>query len=115
MKLKPSISGRAEADLTNQYRWYRDNAGEAVAERFLAEFDATVGRLAQVPELGRRRRFRDPELAGLRSVAVRGRFGAHLIFYRGSAAEVSIERVMHGSRDLPQRLLEAPQGYPPQS
>ncbi len=42
MTLKLSISGRAEADLTNQYRWYMDNAGESVAERFLAAFDATV-------------------------------------------------------------------------
>jgi toxin ParE1/3/4 len=113
--MKPSISGRAEADLTNQYRWYLDNAGEPVAERFLAEFDATLERLVQFPELGCRRRFRDPELAGLRSLAVRGRFGAHLIFYRGSDAGVSIERVMHGAGDLPQRLLEAPEGYPPQS
>ena len=113
MRPKPSISGRAEADLTHQYRWYLDNAGEPVAERFLAAFDATVERLAQIPELGRRRRFRDPELGGLRSLAVRGRFGAHLIFYRGSEAGISIERVMHGARDLPQRLLEAPEGYPP--
>lgn len=109
MKPKPSISGRAETDLTNQYRWYLDNAGEEVAERFLATFDATVERLAQIPELGRRRRFRDPELAGLRSLAVRGRFRAHLIFYRGSKAGVSIERVMHGARDLPRRLSEAPE------
>jgi len=56
--MKPTISGRAEADLTHQYRWYLDNAGEPVAERFLAEFDATVARLARFPELGRRRCFR---------------------------------------------------------
>jgi plasmid stabilization system protein ParE len=112
MSSKPTISGRAEADLTSQYRWYFDNAGEQVAERFLAAFDRTVEALAQVPELGRRRRFRDPALVGLRSLVVRERFGAHLIFYRGSAAEISIERIMHGGRDLPRRLLEAPEDYP---
>jgi plasmid stabilization system protein ParE len=53
-----SISGRAEADLTNQYRWYCDNAGEQVAERFLTAFDSTVKRLAEFPGLGRLRRFR---------------------------------------------------------
>jgi len=42
-----SISGRAEADLTNQYRWYRDNAGEPVAERILEAFDVTVTRLEE--------------------------------------------------------------------
>ena len=108
MRLTPSISGRAEADLTNQYRWYCDNAGDRVAERFLAAFDATVKRLADIPDLGRLRRFRDPELAGLRSVGVSRPFGGHLIFYRASELEISIERVMHGSRDLPRRLLEAP-------
>lgn len=81
-----------------------------MAERFLAAFDATVERLAKVPELGRRRRFQDPELEGMRSLAIGGRFKAHLIFYRGSDTTVSIERVMHGARDLPQHLLEAPEG-----
>jgi plasmid stabilization system protein ParE len=52
MSLQPSISGRAETDLTNQYRWYRDNAGAEVADRFLAAFDDTVGRLARMPNIG---------------------------------------------------------------
>ena len=70
MRPAPSISGRAEADLTNQYRWYCDNAGEQVAERFLAAFDAAVKRLADFPDMGRLRRFRDPALSGLRSLGV---------------------------------------------
>ena len=41
MKPTPSISGRAEADLTNQYRWYCNNAGDRVAERFL-EMDPEI-------------------------------------------------------------------------
>jgi plasmid stabilization system protein ParE len=36
MSLPVRISARAEADLTHQYRWYLENAGVAVAERFLA-------------------------------------------------------------------------------
>lgn len=35
MSLRSSISGRAEADLTHQYRWYVENAHVAVTERFL--------------------------------------------------------------------------------
>ena len=34
MSVRVSIAGRAEADLTHQYRWYLDNAGAGVAERF---------------------------------------------------------------------------------
>jgi toxin ParE1/3/4 len=104
---RPSISGRAEADLTNQYRWYFENAGEEVAERFLAAFDTTLARLARVPELGRRRRFRNSELAGLRSFGVSGPFAAHLIFYRVTDQSLSVERVMHGARDLPPAFRDA--------
>jgi toxin ParE1/3/4 len=109
MSIRVSTSGRAEADLTHQYRWYIDNASGEVAERFLAAFDATVGRLAEQPGLGRSRRFRAPELAGIRSFPVGGRFGVHLIFYRITGQTLDIERVMHGARDLPRRLLEAPE------
>lgn len=109
MSVQVSIAGRAEADLTHQYRWYPDNAGTEVAERFLVSFDGTVARLATNPQLGHQRRFRAPELAGIRSLPVGGSFGVHLVFYRVGERELSIERVMHGARDLPRRLLEAPE------
>ncbi len=109
MSVRVSIAGRAEADLAHQYRWYLDNAGVEVAERFLEAFDGTVARLAKHPQLGHPRRFRAPELAGIRSFPVGGSFGVHLVFYRASLRELSIERVMHGSRDLPRQLLEPPE------
>jgi plasmid stabilization system protein ParE len=59
-----------EEDLMNQYRWYVDNASTGVAERFLISFDTTVERLARSPHLGRRRRFRAPKLAYIRSIAL---------------------------------------------
>jgi toxin ParE1/3/4 len=108
MSLRVSIGGRAEADLTHQYLWYLDNATVEVAERFLTAFDATVARLAEYPDLGRRRRFRATELQGIRSLPVEGRFGVHLIFYRVAGEVLNVERVMHGARDLPRRLLESP-------
>lgn len=111
MKSTPSVSERAEIDLTNQYRWYLENAGETVAERFFAAFGTTVERLSNFPELGRLRRFRDPQLTGMRSLRVGGPFAAHLIFYRHRDEGVSIERVMHGARDLAKRLLEPPGSY----
>lgn len=109
MSLRASISARAEADLTHQYRWYVDNASEDVAERFLAEFGATVSKLLQHPHLGRRRKFRAPELAGIRSLPIGGAFGVHLVFYHCAEKELSIERVMHGARDIPRRIVEPPQ------
>src|SRR5207244_8860892 len=59
-----------------------------------------------ISSIGRLRRFRALELHGIRSVAIRGGYGAHLIFYRTTGNTVSVERVMHGARDLERRLLE---------
>jgi len=109
MSLRVSISLRAEADLTRQYRWYYKKAGLAVAERFLAAFDASVARLAGQPGLGRLRKFREPELAGIRSFPVGGRFAIHIIWHRNESGELRIERVVHGARDLPSRLLGPPE------
>ncbi len=112
MSLPPGISGRAEADLSPQYRWYLDNASVAVAERFLASFDATVAALARHPGMGRIRRFRAAELTGVRSRPIDEPFGAHLVFYRTDGLQLNIERVMHGARDLPRRLLDPPEDRP---
>ena len=112
MTAQPSISGRAEADLTNQHRWYLDNASVEVAERFLVAFDNTVAQIAKMPTIGHWRKFRSPELHGIRSLAVGDHFSAHLVFYRWSGDIVSIERVMHGARDLERRLAEPPENYP---
>src|SRR5437868_2398902 len=58
MKWSASNSGRAEADLTHQYRWYLDQDGQEVAERFLNAFDTTIEQLLKMPTIGRLRRFR---------------------------------------------------------
>ena len=108
MGVRVSIAGRAEADLTHQYRWNPDNAGAGIAERFLETFDGAMARLANNPLLGRPRRFRAPELAGIRSLSVGGSFSVQLIFYRADRGVLSVERVMHGARDLPRRLLDPP-------
>jgi plasmid stabilization system protein ParE len=112
MKWTASISGRAEADVTNQYRWYFDNAGVKVAEGFLLAFDATVNRLVSMPTSGRSRRFRAAELQGLRSRTIASGYGSHLIFYRIIGNTISVERVMHGARSLEERLVESPEQYP---
>ena len=49
MSVSVSISGRGEADLAHQYRWYLENGAVEVAGRFLAAFDATIEMLAQQP------------------------------------------------------------------
>jgi len=107
MSLPIFIASRAEQDMTLQYRWYLENAGMDVAERYLAAVDATIHSLASQPGLGIRRHFAAPELACIRSFQVRKPFDQHLLFYWDGDI-LRIERVMHGARDLPRRLLEKP-------
>ncbi len=109
MSLEVSIALRAEQDMTLQYRWYLENADLDVAERYLLAVHETIQRIAEWPGLGRRRRFRSPELTHIRSIQVKSPFDCHLLFYMESDT-LRIERVMHGARDLPERLPEDPEG-----
>ena len=95
-------------DFDLQYRWYLEQAGEAVAERYLQALLGTLRLLATQPGLGRRRRFRHPALRGMRSFRLASPFEVHLIFYRHDAGQLFAERLMHGARDLPRRLVEPP-------
>jgi len=98
-------------DFDLQYRYYLDRAGEEVAERFLEAVLATLRVLVsqpEAPEAGPRRKFKHPLLVDLRSFRVGHPFEAHLIFYRYTGAELFVERLMHGARDLPRRLTEPP-------
>jgi toxin ParE1/3/4 len=92
-------------DLLKQVDWYRDKAGPQVAERYVNAVESTLGILAENPELGRPRFQHWPELAGLRSWRVDRPYHRHLIFYRFDEETLNAERVIHGARDLPRRLL----------
>ena len=96
------------ADFDRQYRWYLEQAGEELAGRFLAAVEAALRLLLAQPDLGRRRKFRHPALAGICSFRAEPPFQKILIFYRHTATELSAERLMHGARDLPRRLVESP-------
>jgi toxin ParE1/3/4 len=95
-------------DFEQQARWYVRRAGEPVATRYLAALDQSLELLTRHPGLGRKRRFRHPRLRGIRSYRVKPPFHKHLIFYWYGAAVLYAERVIHGARDLPRRLLEPP-------
>jgi toxin ParE1/3/4 len=80
-----------------------------VAEKFLAAFDVSAAHVAAFPATGRLCRYLAPELAGMRWRAVGAPFALHPIFYKTIGDKISIERVMHGARDLPRRLLQPPE------
>ena len=109
MSLTLHRSEEFNVDFDVQYRWYLREAGETVAEGYMSAVLATVQALSQAPGVGRLRRFRHQALRDLRSLRVSRPFDRHVLFYRYTESDLFIERVMHGMRDLPRRLLEPPE------
>lgn len=95
-------------DLRKQVDWYQKHATPEVAERYVDAVEATVRKLADTPGLGRVRFPGWPELAGIRSLCAQRPYHRHLIFYRFDEQNLLAERVIHGARDLPRRLLLSP-------
>lgn len=62
MNLGINKSPLYHADVTSQFGWYFNEAGEELALRFFNATDQTLYKLARQPDLGRRRKFRHPGL-----------------------------------------------------
>ena len=108
MNLAVQKSPLFHTDVIHQFAWYFDEAGEDLAWQFFEAVDLTLLKLSGQPDLGRIRHFRNPLLQRLRSFRVEPPFYRLLIFYRHNTTEVIAERLMHGARDLPRRLVELP-------
>ena len=106
LALSPSPYFTADFDL--QIAWYVERADERVARRYAESVVHTLGRLCDNPGIGARCGFRHPMLSTLRFCPIARPFQKHIIFYRYDDKNLFAERVMHGSRDLPNRLLEPP-------
>ena len=63
------------------FRHYARHAGLKVADRFFAEAEATLSRLANMPGIGARYEPSEPQYADLRFFPV-SRFRVYLVFYR---------------------------------
>ncbi len=108
MTLRLERSDYFWADLERRVDWYRDRAGPEIAERFVSAARSTLAALCQTPGLGRPRFKTWPELSGIRSFRIHEPFHRHLIFYRFDATSMFAERLVHGARDLPRRLIQTP-------
>ena len=65
-------------DFEHQARWYVRHADEIIARRYLGHLRETLRLLTIHPAMGRARRYRHPELKGLRSFRVNPPFQRHL-------------------------------------
>jgi toxin ParE1/3/4 len=73
--------------------------------RFLDAIDRARTELARHPEIGAPRRFDSPTLSSLRVWPI-PRFEHWLIFYRVDDSKLTVIRVLHGARDIPNILEE---------
>lgn len=75
------------------------------ALRFLEAVEKTGLRLLTFPEFGAAYESPDPDVEGLRVCQLSG-FPNHLMFYRILGEKIRIDRILHGSRDIPHALKE---------
>ncbi len=85
-------------DLIQHYVYLAENAGEELADRFLARAEASFGLLAEQPHIGAPIALRDPRLAGLRKWRVQD-FENFLIFYLPRHDGISVVRVIYAAQD----------------
>jgi len=97
-----------DADVNLRVAWYAEKSGPRLADRFVTAVEATVRKLKANPNRGRRPFPKDPDLLELYSVLVEHPFEKHILYYRFTVDTLILERLIHGARDLPRRLLEAP-------
>ena len=95
-------------DLEHYAAWYQSEASWEVAERYLRAVSATLALLADMPGVGRPARFPALALRVLWCFSVERPFEKYLLFYRHDATALYAERVVHGARDLPRRLMQPP-------
>jgi toxin ParE1/3/4 len=87
------VSDAARSDLGEIWFYIAQDDPDA-ADKFIRAVVSRFPRLAEMPQLGRRR---EELLPRLRSFPV----GRYVIFYRPLEKGVEIARVLHGARDFP--------------
>ena len=85
-------------DLVDQYVYLAENAGDAIADRFLGCAEASFQLLSTQPEMGVRILTRHAALEGMRRWQVQ-HFERHLIFYLPRPDGIAIIRVLHAQQD----------------
>ncbi len=89
----------ADQDLVAAYRYYARQAGQGVADRFFAEAEATVARLAAKPGIGAVYEPAEPLYSNVRYSRI-SRFRNYLVFYLPLSEGIEVLRVLHAARDI---------------
>ena len=102
---KPVIkSAQAECDIDDQAFYIAEDNLEA-SDRYLVAVHRAIQSLGSPLQQGMLCKINEPKLKGLRKLAVPG-FRNYLIFFIETKDYVTVIRVLHGARDLPNVLKE---------
>lgn len=104
--MKPAhLRPRARQDLADVTRWYVENAGEDVAERFLAAALAALRDASETPGLGSPALGAELGVSGLRRIGVAG-FKYSWIYLDG-ASSLDVARLLSDRQDINAELEES--------
>lgn len=98
------ITTKASQDIDRAFAYIAQNNSEA-ALQFFDAIRQTIAQLAVNPGKGSLFEIDNPQLLGLRKWSVKG-FKKYLIFYIAEEELLTVIRIIHGSRDLPNILAE---------
>ena len=96
--MKVSHRSTFDADFAELLEYFRDNAGDAVAWRFVEAVERLVKLISKHPMMGRERS--DLKPSGIRSCLV-PEFRNYILFYRVEGRTLLLLRIRYGGMNLP--------------
>lgn len=97
MKRDVLLSPRAQRDVEAIWDYTVETWGDAQAETYIRQIEAALKVLADTPEIARAC---DDIRAGYRKYPV----GAHIVFFRATAKQLAVIRILHQSMDIERHL-----------
>ncbi len=100
-----SLRSLAATDIDSTLGYYRDEAGKAVALKFVSDLESTISHIAQYPLTGSLRFAFELEIPDLRNSRLAS--FPYLVFYITNETNIEVWRVLHAKRDIPAFLHES--------
>ena len=105
--MKPLIRrASADRDVESAVEWYLMESGPDVALKFIDALQDGYAHIARNPATGSPRSGQQLGIDGLRSWPLRT--FPYIVFYLERADAIEVWRVLHGLRDIPVHLQDAP-------
>ena len=106
MNAKPiALRERARRDVDEAAAYYLEEAGPAVAEAFIDAMEEVFRHVGERPASGSPRYAHELDIPGLRFRPA-GKF-PYLVFFIERDNSIEVWRVLHGARNIPERMRES--------